>query len=127
MDAALLSPDAILIGTGGGFSGAYDGFAITKEGDVFSWRSMSDTPDTLQHLFRTPEDSARYFFHFLDSLGFDVMKSTASGNMNSFIEHRGPNSKHRVHWSQDAADNSQELPSFYSSLRTFIKRNTPAK
>lgn len=126
-DIKTLSEDKIIFGTGGGFSGFYDGYVISKNGSVYSWRTMSDTPDTLAYLFQTTPDSAAFFFRYLDEIRFGDMESASSGNMNSFVELRNGNSKHRVRWSLDNTSNTPELTVCYSLARKYIQRNSVKK
>ncbi len=127
IDIKSLSGDAIIIGTGGGFTGFYDGAVITRSGEVFSWRSKTDSPDELIPMFTTTKDSADFFFRYLDEIGFTEMKSLPGGNMNSFIELRASQGKTHVSWSMDNSATGGSLASFHSLVRKYVQRHTAAK
>ena len=115
--------NTILIGAGGGFSGFYDGICLTKNGDIYSWKSMTGKPDTLNLLFHTSKDSVDFFFRYLDEMGFDNLQLNNSGNMTSFIERTDGESKHRVQWSSESpnAANAQ-LSTYFSLVRSYTQR-----
>jgi hypothetical protein len=115
--------NVIVIGAGGGFSGFYDGFLLAKNGNVYSWRSHTDTPDTLTLICTISKDSARFFFSYLGEISFRSLESGTPGNMNSFIELRTEEESHRVRWSADNPANIPELSLFYSLLRKQIDRS----
>jgi hypothetical protein len=120
-----LDKNAIITGSGGGFSGMYDGFVITHSGDVLSWQSMSGMPDSLALLFHTTPDSVNFFFRYLDEVGFNDLAFHSSGNMNSFIERRTTDSKHRIQWATDGGVSAPpEISTFYSLLRNYALRNS---
>ena len=118
-----LERNAIITGSGGGFSGQYNGFVITHGGDVLSWQSPNGMPDSLALLFHTTPDSANFFFRYLDEIGFNDLAFSSSGNMNSFIERMTPETKHHVQWATDGGVSApQEISTFYSLVRNYALR-----
>ena len=118
-----LDKNAIITGSGGGFSGSYDGFVITRSGDVLSWQSPNGKPDSLELLFHTSADSVNFFFRYLDEIGFNDLSFRSSGNMNSFIERTTAEMKHRVQWAADGSVSAPpEISTFYSLVRNYAGR-----
>jgi amino acid permease len=118
-----LDKNAIITGTGGGFSGQYNGFVITRSGDVLSWQSPNGMPDSLELLFHTTPDSVNFFFRYLDEIGFNELSFRSSGNMNSFIERMTADSKHHVQWATDGGVSAPpEISTFYSFVRSYALR-----
>jgi hypothetical protein len=117
-----LDKNAIVVGSGGGFSGFYDGYIITRGGDVFSWKGISNTPDSLALLFHTTKDSVDFFFRFLDEIHFSDILLQSSGNMNSFIEERIGEMKHRLQWGENTSSVPPEVLTFYSLVLKYCQR-----
>lgn len=124
--ATSVGKNLIVIGIGGGFSGFYDGFALAENGNAYSWRSMNDQPDTLIFVSNIPNDSSRFFFQYLEEIGFASMVSNVGGNMNAFIEYQSGQGKHRVTWDQDNPPKLPGLSLFSSILRKHIERSVSA-
>ena len=121
-----LEKNAIVIGSGGGFSGLYTGYVITHGGDVFSWRSATGSPDSLELLFHAAPDSVNFFFRYLDEIGFNDLTFNSSGNMNSSIERISPDSKHRLQWAQDGGVSAPpEVSAFFKLAGNYARRHSP--
>ncbi len=123
-----LDKNAIITGMGGGFTGNYDGFVITLNGDVLSWQSPIGKPDSLQLIFHTTADSVNFFFRYLDEIGFNELTFRSSGNMTSFIERTTPQMQHRIQWSSDGGVSAPpEISTFYSLVRNYAVRTARKK
>lgn len=117
----------IVAGSGGGFSGLNEGVSVHRNGDVYTWRTMSGKPDSLHLAFHTTPDSVDFFFRYLDEMGFDNMNLHTSGNMNSFIEKTDGESNHRVQWSMESSNANPQLTTYYSLIRNYVQRKSSGK
>ncbi|MBS1902801.1 MAG: hypothetical protein JSS75_03780 [Bacteroidetes bacterium] len=114
--------DIITIGNGGGFSGAYSGFRITRTGEVASWmRSTATAKDSVLARSMTTPDSVEFFFRYLDEIGFTGLQYDKSGNMTFFVEHSLP-SPHRLSWADSPEGGPPELSVFYRLVMMYVSR-----
>jgi len=119
-----LEKNMIVTGFGGGFSGLYTGYVISHNGDVYSWRTTTGSPDSLEFQFHTAADSVTFFFRYLDEIGFNDLTFHSSGNMTSSIERITGDSKHRLQWAQDAGVSAPpEISTFFSLVNNYARRH----
>ncbi|MEP7235855.1 MAG: hypothetical protein ABI778_11230 [Ignavibacteriota bacterium] len=123
---ATLEKSTIAVGSGGGFSGLYTGYVITRSGDIYGWRNITGNPDSLELKLHTSADSVNFFFRYLDEIGFGDIALHTSGNMNSSIVRTEGTAEHRIQWALDGSISAPpEISTFNSLVNNFIRRRIP--
>lgn len=112
----------IIIGTGGGFTGIYNGYYIDTIGNISSWEGRIFTNTNLKYITTLSREQ-------LDKISGLVLDNDVpgtnyknSGNIYSFIQLSYNNFKHSVSWSGFEPDESvpTNIKEFHSQLRKII-------
>ncbi|MDI6804575.1 MAG: hypothetical protein QME58_12150 [Bacteroidota bacterium] len=112
----------IVIGTGGGFTGMYNGYYIDTIGNFNSWEGKVFTDTNLKYITTLSREQ-------LDKISELVLNNVVlgtnyknSGNISSFIQLSYNNFKHSVSWSGFEPDESvpPNIGVFHSQLRKII-------
>lgn len=111
-----------VIGTGGGFTGIYNGYYIDTIGNISSWEGRVFTDTNLKYITTLSREQLDKISELV--LDNDVQRTNYknSGNISSFIQLSYNNFKHSVSWSGFEPDESvpPNIKEFHSQLRKII-------
>ena len=103
-EAAFAEPSQVVaaefvlsLGTGGGFTGRWDGYRIASDGSVWSWSGIGIPTDS-SRIGTLPADSMAALSHMIDDSGFYADSTHQPGNVTAFLEISSGNRSNRVTW-----------------------------
>ncbi|MGE5355216.1 MAG: hypothetical protein ACM3PT_03180 [Deltaproteobacteria bacterium] len=108
----------ITVGSGGGFTGAFDEFAVLENGKVFHFNSLSKQRVMLGKLDKNITDQV---FANYKLLNISEKKINAPGNMSYFVQFEDGNVRLKSVWS-DLNSTDQQLLLFYRFVMNYIPR-----
>lgn len=107
----------IVVGKGGGFTGAYDEFSILENGQVYKYNTI--TKERL--LFgNMKKNFAEQVFNNYKLLKIGEKGINAPGNMNYFIEFKNGENSLKSIWSDQKDESTRELVLFYKTVMNYI-------
>jgi hypothetical protein len=119
--------DVIMIGSGGGISGASSGWRIKRTGEISAWRTMTPGGKESEYAsVKTSPDSVDFFFRYLDEIQFNELKLEQVGNMSFYVERSLP-TVHRLTWADNPEGGPPEVSVFYRLLMQFASRHLSPK
>jgi len=107
----------IVIGKGGGFSGAYDEFSILENGQVYKYNTI--TKERLL-LGRMKKNFSEQVFNNYKLLKIGEKGNNAPGNMNYFIEFKNGENSLKSIWSDQKDESTREMVLFYKTVMNYI-------
>ena len=87
----------LLLGSGGGFTGRWDGYRIERDGTVWSWRGIGVPTDSTR-LGVLPADSLAALARSIEAAGFYADSTHEPGNVTAFLEVSSGGQTNRVTW-----------------------------
>ena len=94
----MVATDFVLsLGTGGGFTGRWDGYRIQSDGSVWSWTGVGIPTDS-SRIGTLPADSIAALSRMIDESGFYADSTHQPGNVTAFLEISSGNRSNRVTW-----------------------------
>lgn len=107
----------IVIGKGGGFSGAYDEFSILENGQVYKYNTI--TKERLL-LGRMKKNFSEQVFNNYKLLKIGEKNINAPGNLNYFIEMKDGENSLKSIWSDQKNETNGELILFYKTAMNYL-------
>lgn len=108
---------SFIIGSGGGFTGAYLTYKVHRSGKIEQENSDMETYSFLKTI---PPDSVKVCFKILNKLSLEDYVFSHPGNMTFYITINKAGESHQVKWG--AADHPirQDIEDFFERTRTMI-------
>lgn len=96
-DNSISSDFKVVFGSGGGFTGLYNGYTIKKDGSVFKWggRFVEENPHKIGVIKKKKIVTIMKKIREIDFFNMDLEKV---GNMNRIIVVNENGKKHRINW-----------------------------
>ena len=118
-DLKEFSKNQIIFGSGGGFTGATDLYALDYKGQLQKYNSLSK--ETIDLPAIPAKEAKGYFRSFLEH-GFDTLEYSSPGNMTYFIGYKNDSTDKRINWGagQETPEGVQE---YYNSLLKTVSNN----
>ncbi|MGQ9752611.1 MAG: hypothetical protein ACUVRE_08275 [Thermoanaerobaculaceae bacterium] len=104
----------LVLGQGGGFTGAQEGYRINFQGKVERWHRLPGKPASYQEIGTLSQEQLRELTAALEALDLANLPAGAPGNFSSFLEITISQSTHSTVWS----GGYQEAP---KSLRPLLQ------
>jgi hypothetical protein len=120
-ETAFLSHD-IIIGTGGGFSGVYEGYLIDTVGNVQHWEGIAFEHSTKNYIGSLKKNQIEKIKSMIEESGVLKTEYSGKGNITTFITIRGNESAHRISWVGISPDRKvpEIIRAFNSELNEII-------
>ena len=96
-DSAVPGDLRIIVGSGGGFTGRWDGYLIEADGQVWSWSGIGVPTDTTQAGV-LPADSLAALWTEIRTSSFFSDSTAQSGNITAILEVTADGETHRSTW-----------------------------
>lgn len=87
----------IICGQGGGFTGTWQGFTMTGDGQVQAWEGQQAEANA-QPAGEIPQDSLQVLWNQLDAMNFMNLELTDYANLTAIIEVQTEDGSNRVSW-----------------------------
>lgn len=96
----------LVVGEGGGFTGRYEGFSVSRDGALWSWegRYAEDGPERLRAL---DEQERRAIWRMLQEGDFFEMNLTERTNYSMFIRVSTQDTSRQLMWMPDEGDEAK--------------------
>lgn len=121
---AAVNEEYIIIGNGGGLTGAVAKYKLTASGRLFY---SSDMIDNFQLVGKMKKDLAFSFFENYHTLNLNSIELDIPGNRFFFIEYFSGQSHRKIMWTEDADAEIGPLILYYGvsmrRIRDFIAKN----
>jgi hypothetical protein len=116
--------DRIVLGSGGGYTGAYSGYIIHGDGKVAGWRGVGAARDSVRPLFTLSRDSTDRYFDQLESMKFTTIDFNSPGNFTYLLELEHGDSSHIVRWGDARYAPPTSVSDFYAQTIEMILNRT---
>jgi len=113
--------ESILVASGGGFSGAYSGYRLWRDGTLQAWTLGPDGSDSLRTLVVLHHDTTDYLFARIRFFRFADMKVSAPGNLTYVVRIDGPEGSHEARWGDRSYTPPADLARFYDDFLALVK------
>ncbi len=112
----------IIIGTGGGFTGVYEGYLIDTTGNVFHWEGISFENSVKRYIGTLHTSQIEKIKSLIEDYGVLTTEYSGKGNITTFITLRTEEFAHRVSWVGISPDKKvpESLRAFNSELNEII-------
>lgn len=105
----------IRFGSGGGFTGAVNTFALLESGKLYQHNSMG--ADTFAFMLELPKSQMKDLFSRVGSSGLDTTKYETYGNFHHFLEWKTESDSNRISWSSDDVKIDSTWKALYKELK----------
>ena len=124
--SARTQSDRIVLGSGGGYTGAYSGYIIHGDGQVAGWRGVGATRDSSRALFTLSRDSTDYYFDQLETMKFEKIDFNSPGNLTYLLELEHDEKSHIVRWGDARYTPPVPVSDFYArTIEMILSRTAP--
>lgn len=89
----------LVLGQGGGFTGAQEGYRINSQGKVERWQRLPGKPTGYQEIGTLSQEQLRELTAALETLDLANLPTGAPGNFSSFLEITISQKTHSTVWS----------------------------
>jgi hypothetical protein len=117
-------PFTIILGSGGGFTGLYEGYVIDSTGRVMRWKGR--TFDGAEHTRQAvlDDDQRKEVQRIVAETGILGAEFSERGNMTSFLTFHLPTGEHRISWHGGAPGPGvpANIREFYNRIREFLQK-----
>jgi hypothetical protein len=107
----------MVVGKGGGFTGAYDEFSILENGQVYKYSTITKKRLLLGNMKKNFADQ---IFNNYELLKIGEKNINAPGNMNYFIEFKNGDNNLKSIWSDQKDESTSELMLYYKTVMNYI-------
>lgn len=105
----------IRFGSGGGFTGAVNTFALLASGKLYQHNSMG--ADTFAFMLELPKSQMKDLFSRVEESGLDTTKYNTYGNFYHFLEWKTESDSNRISWSSDDVKIDSTWKALYKELK----------
>lgn len=109
---------SFILGSGGGFTGAYETYRIHKNGKIEKQNADFENYSFLNEI---PSDSAKACFKTLDAMALEGHIFDQPGNMTYFIELEG----NTIKWGRSGHTIRADIENFFERTRKMIRAEYP--
>jgi len=110
----------IIIGSGGGVTGAVTTYKIYEDGSLFENHTLNvNQPQKKLSVLKEVKELQNQF----DALNIDTIKLNAPGNMYFFVGYEKDGIDHRCTWGANDVETPENLKTFYTNLMNTISEN----
>jgi hypothetical protein len=109
---------SFIIGSGGGFTGAYEMFQVHSTGKI---ELQNADGTSYSHLKTLPSDSVNLTFSTLDALSLDDYQFSQPGNMTYIIEVAIDGETNTIQWGAANRPIRQDIDSFFKRTTKMIR------
>ncbi len=108
----------IILGSGGGFTGAVSQYYLLENGLVFR---SGNTDTTFTEVGKFEKDIASQLFESYQTLNFDKQVLDEPGNRYYFMVHKGNGQEHKLQWGyKELANKAPEI--FHKNFMAMVKK-----
>ncbi len=105
----------IRFGSGGGFTGAVNTFALLASGKLYQHNSMG--ADTFAFMLEVPKSQVKELFSRVEKSGLDTTEYDTYGNFYHFLEWKTESDSNRISWSSDDVKIDSTWKALYKELK----------
>jgi hypothetical protein len=112
----------IIIGTGGGFTGVYEGYLIDTVGNVQHWEGIAFENSHKDYIGKLKNSQIEKIKTLIEQTGVLKTNYDGKGNITTFITIRGIDNAHRISWVGISPDRRvpEGIRTFNSQLNEII-------
>lgn len=116
-------PFTIVLGSGGGFTGLYEGYVIDSTGRINQWRGRTFASAEFVAGPLLDDDGREEIQRIVAETGILSVEYRKSGNMISFVTFHRATGEHRISWNgvEPGPDVPAPAREFYDRLRGFLR------
>lgn len=116
---------SILVASGGGYTGAYSGYRVWRNGRTEYWLQQAGQEDNVTSRGVLGVDTVDYLFARLRYIGFHNMNVMQPGNLTKVIRYVSGGVAHEARWGDVKSTPPPELQAYYQDVLMLMQSRFP--